>query len=150
MGASDVAVVLQFESGARCAAEPLSDGQLLVGQTGGLPLPLALAGDGTLSADGTLTTTGGGVLVVAGAVTLTAASARNVVVSAAAGRADVTLPAVGAAGTWWRVKKSDTTANRVRVLGAGGALVDGAAYAELAAQYEALEVVSDGTNWLVF
>lgn len=68
-------------------------------------------------------------------------------VDATAGNVTVTLPAV-AAGRRVTVKRTDGSANTVTVSG-GATTIDGAASAAVAAQWDVLHLVSDGTNWLV-
>ncbi|HSZ58685.1 MAG TPA: glycosyl hydrolase family 28-related protein [Tepidisphaeraceae bacterium] len=61
----------------------------------------------------------------------------------------VTLPAAsGNTGREYAVKKTDSSANHVTVATAGGN-IDGAATYSLNAQYNVVEVVSDGSNWQI-
>lgn len=62
----------------------------------------------------------------------------------------LTLPdATVAVGLTFTVKKTDATGNAVTVDTADSALIDGAATYAFTVQYEAVTVVSDGTNWHV-
>lgn len=90
-------------------------------------------------------------LIVAksGAYTLTAEDGL-VIADASGGTFTLTLPtAVGITGRVYRVKKIDATANVVTVDANGAETIDGAVTATLTIQYEAITVVSDGTEWWV-
>lgn len=50
---------------------------------------------------------------------------------------------------WLTIKKTDATANVVTVTGGVGVLIDGAGTQSIAYQYDAITVVSDGTNWAI-
>lgn len=78
----------------------------------------------------------------------TAAINDVVLADATAAAFTVTLPAA-TVGAVVRVKKVDASVNAVTVAGAGGATVDGAANTALAAQWNHVTLVSDGTNWFV-
>ena len=70
--------------------------------------------------------------------------------NATAGAITVNLPtAVGRAGAMYIVKKSDASANAVTVTPNGAETIDGAATFPLPAQWDAVMVQSDGTNWMV-
>lgn len=61
----------------------------------------------------------------------------------------VNLPtAVGATGRKYTVKKIDSSVNAVTVDPSGTETIDGAATVALAAQWDTLRLVSDGSNWL--
>lgn len=71
-----------------------------------------------------------------------------VLCNASGGAFTVTLPAAAAAaGRIYTIKKIDSSANAVTVDGAGAETIDGAATRNLAAQYDALLIQSDGSNW---
>lgn len=71
-----------------------------------------------------------------------------VYVDATAGAITVTLPDVRRFwGFQYNVKKIDASANVVTV--ASAALIDGAASAPLATQYESLTVQDEGTTWYI-
>lgn len=72
-----------------------------------------------------------------------------VLVDATAGAVTITLPAATPGHAAVRVKKVDASANAVTVQRAGSATIDGANSVALADQYDAVEVVADGTNWHV-
>jgi len=62
----------------------------------------------------------------------------------------VTLPtAVGNSGKLFFVKKTDAGGNAVTIDGNGAETIDGAATKALAAQYDSVTIVSDGTNWMI-
>lgn len=84
-------------------------------------------------------------------ITLTDAN-RTVTVDATAASRTITLPS--ALSARWRkyiIKKVDVSANSVVVTAAGGDNIDGAATRVLTAQYEFVEIQSDGVNtwWVV-
>ncbi|MBN1137886.1 MAG: hypothetical protein JXM73_14955 [Anaerolineae bacterium] len=86
------------------------------------------------------------VTTVTGDTTLAAAQAGVVLVDNAAA-ATITLPdAASARGVTFTIKRF--TANAVTVGSAGGT-IDGLASQSLAAQYDFITVVSDGTNWWI-
>jgi hypothetical protein len=61
----------------------------------------------------------------------------------------ITLPdATGLQGRQYTVKKTDSSAFHV-IVATTGALIDGFPTQSLTVQYEALTVVSDGSNWLI-
>ncbi len=60
----------------------------------------------------------------------------------------ITLPtAVGITGRQFELKKVDASANAVTVDGNAAETIDGAATFALTAQYDAITVRSNGTNW---
>ena len=70
-------------------------------------------------------------------------------VDATAGAVTITLPVLPAAGGLpLRIKKVDASGNAVTVDG-GAANIDGAATFPLAAQWDAVTVVGDATQWYV-
>ena len=70
-------------------------------------------------------------------------------VDATGGVRTITLPtAVGIRGKIYVVKKIDSSTNVVTVDGDGSETIDGATTALLSAQYSALMIQSDGTNWM--
>lgn len=73
-----------------------------------------------------------------------------VLVDASGGDATISLPAASAIpGRWVEVKKIDSSANLVIIDADGADLIDGFGTQELGAQYEAVPVVSDGSDWNV-
>jgi hypothetical protein len=61
----------------------------------------------------------------------------------------LTLPAVGCFGLTYTFKKIDSSANAVTIARASSATIDGATTYSLAAQYDKVTLVSNGTNWMV-
>jgi hypothetical protein len=89
------------------------------------------------------------IVAKSGAYTITASDG-VVIADASGGAFTITLPtAVGIAGRVYRVKKIDATANAVTIDADGAETIDGGATATLAVQYEAITIVSDGTEWWV-
>lgn len=99
-------------------------------------------------------------LQVAGslAAVLTALSANTtlsdvhyaVTVDASGGAKTITLPtAVGITGRMYVIKKIDSSSNAVTVDANGSQTIDGALTVDLASQYEAMTIISDGANWLI-
>jgi len=69
---------------------------------------------------------------------------------ASGGAFTITLPtASGIAGRQYTIKKVDPTGNAVTVAATGTETIDGASTYSLSAQYDAVTIVSDGTNWLI-
>ena len=70
---------------------------------------------------------------------------------ATAGAVMVNLPSANLAtvGKVYTIKKIDASANAVTVDAAGGDLIDGAGTYPLGAQWDAITVQSDGTNWYI-
>jgi hypothetical protein len=67
---------------------------------------------------------------------------------AAAGTFTVTLPtAVGRAGKVFYIKKIDATVNAVTVAGDGAETIDGENTQVISTQYNALKLISDGSEW---
>jgi hypothetical protein len=133
-------------------------GNVVVGQVTGQVRHFVPAIDGVASL-GTPTlrwhrlhTTGGistGIATVATSGTLNDGH-HVVLVDAAAGSVDITLPPpVGITGTVYIVKKVDASANAVTVHTTGAETIDGAATTVLAAQWDAIHVVTDGLNWFI-
>ncbi len=74
-----------------------------------------------------------------------------IVVDATSGAVTLTLPAVASSnGRQIRAKKTDASANVVKVDGNGAETVDGAADLDLLLQHEVAAVVCDGTEWWVY
>lgn len=72
-------------------------------------------------------------------------------VDATTGPVTATLPlAASAVNQFYYIKKVDVSANAVTVEGNGAETIDGAANQSLAAQYNAITVYSDGTEWFIF
>jgi len=62
----------------------------------------------------------------------------------------ITLPtAVGIAGRKYTFKKVDSSANAVTIDGYASETIDGAITYALSAQYQYIQIVSDGNNWLI-
>lgn len=74
---------------------------------------------------------------------------RYIRADATAGAFTITLPSAATVGAGWvlTVKKIDTSVNVVTIDGDGAETIDGAASYDLADAYEAVTLVSDGTNW---
>ena len=73
-----------------------------------------------------------------------------ILVDATAGAVTVTLPAAsGARGALIVVKKTDASANAVTVDADGAETIDGAATTALPAQYDAVTVACDGSQWWI-
>lgn len=73
-----------------------------------------------------------------------------VLIDASGGPVTVTLPSVSGIGRRrYVVKKIDSSANAVTVAASGAEMIDGTTSKTLAIQYEALEVVTNGTAWFV-
>ncbi len=81
----------------------------------------------------------------------TIVGADNVIICDASGGAfTVTLPtAVGRGGKVYNIKKIDSTSNIVRVSGDGTETIDDGTTADLTVQYEAITIISDGTEWWI-
>lgn len=71
-----------------------------------------------------------------------------IICDAASGAFTITLPtAVGRKGKLFDIKKVDATANAITVDGDGTETIDGALTQVIAMQYNAIQIVSDGSNW---
>lgn len=69
---------------------------------------------------------------------------------ASGGAVAVALPAPGPyANKWLTVKKTDATANVVSLDPGVGVTIDGAGTQVIAYQYDAITLISDGTNWAI-
>lgn len=67
----------------------------------------------------------------------------------AAGRT-ITLPtSIGISGKRYTIKKTDSSGNTVTVATTAGQMIDGAATKVLAAQYDAVRLISNGANWMI-
>ena len=74
-----------------------------------------------------------------------------VLCNAASASFTVTLPAAADyTGKMFWIKKIDSTANTVTVDGAGSETIDDGTTAVIRNQYEAINVISDGTEWWIF
>ncbi len=72
-----------------------------------------------------------------------------VVVDATLGVVTINLPSAAAyKGRQLTVKKRDVSINLVTVAGVSGNLIDGLSSRTLPLQWDSLDVVSDGTDWL--
>jgi len=73
-----------------------------------------------------------------------------VLVDATGGVVTITLPAVsGIVRRRYTIKKIDSSANAVTIDGNGAETIDGATTQNLAAQYDTLEIVTNGTAWFI-
>lgn len=95
-----------------------------------------------------------GVMGAASAVTTitvdtTLTTAHNIVlVDASTGAVTLTLPAAAVyAGPGYTIKKIDASANAVTIDGSGAETIDETTTRILTMQYDAVEVMSDGTEW---
>lgn len=92
-------------------------------------------------------TTGAGTVRLVSAAA-TAANGEIILADATTAAFAVTLP-TATSGHTVRVKKIDSSANAVTVDGAGADVIDNEATFVLANQYDAIQVVADGTKWWV-
>ncbi len=85
-------------------------------------------------------------------VSYIAGAADNTIYMTAPSAADtVFLPtAVGISGLWYKVMKTDATANNVVVRASGAELINGANSYALTAQYKYITVQSNGTQWYIW
>lgn len=132
-------------------------GTISVGTTNATALTIGRSGV-TTTVNGTLSTASlaanGSVVLgaVASVSTNTTLNATNaiVLVDATSGAITITLPtAASANGRHYTIKKIDSSSNAVTVDGDGAETIDGATTVSLAAQYDAVEVVSNGTAWFI-
>jgi hypothetical protein len=71
-------------------------------------------------------------------------------IDASGGNATVNLPAAaGATDRIYYIKKIDSSANTVTIDANGAETIDGATTQTLLTQYDALQIVSDGTQWFI-
>ena len=82
--------------------------------------------------------------------TYTAAPGDIIPCNATGGAFTVNLPAAAGVVQSIRVKKTDASANAITIDGNASETIDGATTRTLTTQYEAVELWSDGTGWLVF
>lgn len=116
-----------------------------------------VAGDKTFSGNSTLqaitTISQGfrmGALPRTSAVTLASTSAPLNFCNATGGAFTITLPtAAGRIGQMFFFKKIDASANAITIARSGAETIDGATSQSLSTQYQAITVVSDGTNWYI-
>jgi len=81
--------------------------------------------------------------------TLTA-SDKVISVDATSAETTITLPTASSiAGRCYTIKKIDSSANAVVLDGNGAETIDGAANYQINLQWQAVTVISNGTNWLV-
>ena len=81
---------------------------------------------------------------------LTATDGINVqLVNAASGAVTVTLPTAVANNACFIIKKTDSSTNAVTVDAASSETIDGDLTYTLSDQYNYVEIVSNGTNWVV-
>jgi hypothetical protein len=72
-----------------------------------------------------------------------------ILADASGGAFTLTLPtAVGISGTVYTIKRTSAS-NNVTIDGAGAETIDGAATYVLTAQWQAVELISNGTSWFV-
>lgn len=88
---------------------------------------------------------------ISGNTTLTATSNTFQAVDATGGAVTVTLPAATNTSKLFSVKKVDSSANTVTIARAGSDTIDGATSYVLNVQYEAIDVIANGTaSWYLF
>ncbi len=108
-----------------------------------------MATDDDLQVDGILTRARKPIVAKSGAYTITIDD-EVIIADASGGSFTITLPtAVGISGKTYWIKKIDATANIVTVDGNGAQTIDDGLTAVIGTQYEAITVVSDGTEWWV-
>jgi hypothetical protein len=90
----------------------------------------------------------GGFTVVTKTANYTASNRECILVDASTGAITITLP-TPSAGAEVIVKKIDSTTNSVTIAQSGTESIDGAASQTLNTQWEAIHVISDGTNWYI-
>lgn len=89
------------------------------------------------------------IITKTGAYTLTDDDA-TVLCDASGGAFTITLPtAVGRSGWRFDIKKIDATANVVTIDGDGSETIDGETAQIIVTQYNAITVISDGSNWSI-
>ena len=71
-----------------------------------------------------------------------------VLASASGGAVNITLPSP-VSGKIITVKKTDSSANIVSILPSASETIDGTSLKAIVGQYDAVQVVSDGTNWFI-
>jgi len=72
-----------------------------------------------------------------------------VLADATSGAITVNLPAASTTGRELVVKKVDSSANAVTIDGNGAETIDGATTQVISVQYDAVKIVSDGTEWWI-
>ncbi len=108
---------------------------------------LAVDGSGNLTASG-----GAGTPAIATKTTTytTTNADHTILVDATSGAFDVTLVAVsGNAGLIQVIKKIDSSTHNVHVEGNGSETIDGALFQSLNAQWQSIEIQTDGTAWYI-
>jgi hypothetical protein len=74
-----------------------------------------------------------------------------VLANATSGNILVTLPdAADHIGRFYGIKKTDVSANTVTVTASGAQLIDASGSRILSSQYQAINIISDGSNWYEF
>lgn len=74
-----------------------------------------------------------------------------VLANATSGNILVTLPdAADHIGRFYGIKKTDVSANTVTVIASGAQLIDASGSRILSSQYQAINIISDGSNWYEF
>ena len=71
-----------------------------------------------------------------------------VLVNASGSAVNITLPSP-ASGKILTIKKTDAGLNVVNILPSASETIDGATAKTIVGQYDAVQVVSDGTNWFI-
>ena len=71
-----------------------------------------------------------------------------VLVNASGGAVNITLPSP-ASGKILTIKRTDSSANTVSILPSASETIDGTSLKSIVGQYDAVQVVSDGTNWFI-
>jgi hypothetical protein len=88
--------------------------------------------------------------VVTKTTTYTATVNDHVILCDASGGAwTLSLPTASPSGQQFHIKKIDSSTNAVTVDGNGSQTIDGSTTALLSAQYDAIHIVSDGSNWYI-
>lgn len=81
---------------------------------------------------------------------ITAGAETIIFVDASGGARTITLPAVsGISGRIYFIKKTDSSSNAVTIDGNVSETIDGATTQDLLNQFDALTVVTDGTEWFI-
>lgn len=71
-----------------------------------------------------------------------------ILVDATSGDVTITLP-TASSGLHYYIKKTDSSGNKVVVDGNASETIDGNTTQDIISQYDTMEIVSDGSNWLI-
>jgi len=85
---------------------------------------------------------------VTGNTTLSASNTA-VAVNATGGAVTITLPTAVGDTNLYTIKKTDSSANTVTVVGNGGQTIDASANAIITQQYTSITLKSDNSNWFI-